>query len=230
MNRHSLFLITALAALLPFFSGVNLQAQSTATNPDISYNDLALILEPLTAEDLEKEAKDWQALVKAQIGSTSSYLIQTRENSESKTIQTQLANMRENGNALVERFSLVLSELEQKGGDAKGYRDYIGGLPLLNVDTSDVRSFTPAITGWLTSQEGGMKWLKRTGVFIGVLLIFWILAGLIHRIVKHTLDSRKIASELIEDFIKSIVKRVVMLVGLITALAAVGVKVGALLA
>jgi len=225
MNRH-LFTFFLVPALFFAIFSANGFAQSTASNPEVSTADLALKLEPLTADDLKGEAEVWQMLVKKQIAATSDYLITHRSNSDTETLQ----DMRESGAALVARFSLVLDEWEQKGGDVTSHRLYVNGLPLFNLDTSDVGSFAPALTGWLLSSEGGMKWLRRILIFVGVLLLFRLLAEIIYRITKHAFATRKFASELIEGFIDNIIKRVVMLVGLITALAAIGVNVGAMVA
>jgi hypothetical protein len=45
------------------------------------------------------------------------------------------------------------------------------------VDVSDTEAAYVILLGWLTSQEGGLRWVKNLGVFLVTVLTFWLLGG-----------------------------------------------------
>lgn len=223
MNRLLLLIVLLLIAL-PAFS------QNTSSNPEIPESDLVLQLEPLTLSELEAEAKSWQKRVKAQVQETSSYLISTREKQEDEAVRKRLGKMRDDEAALIKRLGIVLDEWEQKGGEVTEYRQYIKALPLINVDTSDYQSVFSGVVAWFQSGEGGVKWLRRSLIFLGILIAFWFLAGLIYRVARHAINRTTNEPDLVGEFVMRIIRRVVLFAGLLTALAAVGVNIGAMAA
>ncbi len=83
---------------------------------------------------------------------------------------------------------------------------------------------------WLTSPEGGIEVGLNLIKFICILVGFWILASLLSRFLRKALDKQSHISGLMKVFINKISHRVVLLIGLIVALASLGINVGAALA
>ena len=90
-----------------------------------------------------------------------------------------LVGLREEKAALTERLDAVLTNLEAKGGDAAEYRSYLKANSGIDVDAKDAGAVWTAFRGWVTSAEGGVKWGKRIGVFLLVMVVTWFLAKLI---------------------------------------------------
>ncbi|MEN8130429.1 MAG: mechanosensitive ion channel domain-containing protein [Pseudomonadota bacterium] len=146
--------------------------------------------------------------------------------------------LREERTMAIDRLKSVLEELETKTdeGDAKtlakikDYHLYIGSVRGIQVDVKDTTSAWIAVKGWLTSQEGGFRWAKNVAVFIGIIFIAWLLSKILSRAVHRGLGMMENVSQLLDDFLVGMVRWLVMIVGIIMALAALEVSIGPLLA
>jgi small conductance mechanosensitive channel len=138
--------------------------------------------------------------------------------------------LREQRAGLVTRTNLVLDALEEKGGDVAEHRLYVTAVSGIRVDVSDWQAVWATIVGWLTSGEGGIKWAKNIAAFVLTFLAFWVLAVIVGRVTERAMGMSKRLSSLIRDFVGKSVRRIVLLVGFVVALGALGVKVGPVLA
>ncbi|MHC4127683.1 MAG: mechanosensitive ion channel family protein [Planctomycetota bacterium] len=145
-------------------------------------------------------------------------------------ILEDLVVLRDQRTALIVRTNLVLDELEAKGGDVTEHRLYVAAVSGIRVDVSDWQAAWATIVGWLKSGEGGIKWAKNILAFLATLLAFWILALIVGRLTERAMGMSKRLSSLIRDFVGKSVRRVVLLVGFVVALGALGVKMGPVLA
>ncbi len=132
----------------------------------------------------------------------------------------------------------VLDELETKTDkeDAdtlakiRDYRLYVSSVTGITLDVKDTTSAWVAIKGWLSSEEGGLRWAKNIGLFLGILIAAWILSKIFSRAVHRGLSMTGGVSKLLESFLVGAVRWVVMIIGMIMALAALEVSIGPLLA
>jgi small conductance mechanosensitive channel len=85
-------------------------------------------------------------------------------------------------------------------------------------------------SGWLTSTEGGLRWIKQFFLFVVVVLFAWILAVLIGKAVKKAVVRIEGASALLKDFIVNIIRKLIFIVGFVVALSMLGINIGPLLA
>jgi small conductance mechanosensitive channel len=138
--------------------------------------------------------------------------------------------LRDQRGALISRVNLVLDALETKGGDVAEQRLYVAAVSGIRVDVSDFQAVWATAVGWLKSGEGGIKWAKNIAAFLVILLVFWILAVIVGRVTERAMRMSKRLSELIRHFVAKSIRRIVLLVGFIVALGALGVKVGPVLA
>lgn len=204
----------------------------TAADPQVSTEILALKLDPLTKEELAAEAEAWQALVKERAQAIADAEIASRlEAGEERAAGlVALTSLREQKDALLSRFDVVLKAYELKGGDVEGYRKYAAAVAGIKAQVTDVSSTWNAVTGWLKSKEGGIKWGLRILQFTVVMLAFWAIAGLVSKLVNKAVERQAGLSSLLKNFIKKMARRVVLVIGLLVALGTVGVNVGAALA
>ena len=204
----------------------------TTGDPEVGTEILALKLDPLTKEELASEADAWQALVKEKAQAIADAEIASRlEAGEDKAAElVALTSLREQKDALLSRFDVVLEAYELKGGDVDGYRKYAAAVAGIKAQVTDVSSTWNAVTGWLKSKEGGIKWGLHILQFTVVMLVFWALAGLVSKLVNKAVERQVGLSSLLKNFIKKMARRVVLVIGLLVALGTVGVNVGAALA
>jgi len=132
--------------------------------------------------------------------------------------------------AIVDRFNVILDELEKKGGDAKSYRQYIQAVTSLEVDAKDTQGLGLRLLGWAKSNEGGLRWAGNTGKFLGVLVVSIIVSQLLGAILNRLLSVFGSTSRIMRQFIVMLVKRGGVVIGFLLALTALEVSLGPIFA
>jgi hypothetical protein len=61
----------------------------------------------------------------------------------------------------------------------------------VDVKIADASATWTVISGWLTSTEGGLRWVKNISFFLVIVLISWILAVLLSKAAKKAVISHK---------------------------------------
>lgn len=163
----------------------------------------------------------------------------TEQKQEEKVDLLETVNtLREERTQLIDRFKAVLDELETKTdpedtetlAKVKDYRLYATAVAGIRVDLKDTTSAWVAIKGWLTSEEGGLRWAKNIGLFLAILIAAWLLSKLFSRGVHRALRASGKASQLLEHFLVGAVRWLVMIGGFLMALSALEISIGPLLA
>ena len=114
---------------------------------------------------------------------------------EKVALLEQVNSLREERTVIADRLKAVLDELKTKtdaedGGTLatiKDYRLYISSVQGIRVDVKDTTSTWITLKGWLTSDEGGLRWAENVGLFFGILLAAWLLSKLLSRVVHRAL-------------------------------------------
>lgn len=131
---------------------------------------------------------------------------------------------------LADRLEIVLTSLEEKGGEVEQYRDYMRAVAGIDLDANDASATLAAITGWLSSKEGGQRWAWNLGKFLLILLVSYLAAKLIASITNWLLERKIRMSQLAEKLISRTIKNIVMLIGFAIALTALQVDITPILA
>lgn len=103
-------------------------------DPAIRTQELRLRLIPLTAEELERLASDWLAIVRARTAEVIEQQIaidDTQADAVEEAARDRLTRITEERRTLFDKYSAVIDNWELKGGDPakiKGYRDYRGAI------------------------------------------------------------------------------------------------------
>lgn len=232
---------TRLAALclLTFLASPVLHAQEeepakavTTASATVSEDALALSLSPLTKQELETEAAAWQDLLKAKAQEIADLEILSLkgEAGDTEETNTKLISLRGQKGELIKRYEKVLDAYELKGGDAADGRKYIGAVKGIRTTVKDVSSRLQAFNAWFSSRDGGIRVAIIAAQFIGILVVFWILAVFASKLIERAIRKQRHLSSLLKAFVNKMSRRVILLVGLIVALGTVGVNVGAALA
>lgn len=145
--------------------------------------------------------------------------------------------LREQRTLLVDNMRAVIDELRAKTDNEdkdtlakiRDYRLYLGSVSGIHVDVTDTTSAWVSLSGWVTSHEGGLRWLKNIGSFIAILVLAWFLADLVRRVM-HKAMGRLTLPALLTDFLIKSARWVVMIIGIIWALSALEISIAPLLA
>jgi len=132
--------------------------------------------------------------------------------------------------AIIDRFEVVLTELAAKGGDRTQYDSYIEAVSGIKVDVTDATASWIAISGWVKSPEGGVRWAFNVLQFVVIILGFYLLSVIAAKAARKALARSNNISSLLSQFIVLTARRVVLFVGLFVGLSALEVNVGPVLA
>jgi len=141
-----------------------------------------------------------------------------------------ITDLRTERTALIDRFNIVLAELDSKGGETKEYDTYIKAVSGIKVDVTDASATWTTITGWLMSAEGGFRWAVNVIKFIVIVIVFYLLSIVAGKAAKKTFSKSQHFSALLRDFLIMSARRLVLFIGLFVALSALEVNIGPVLA
>ncbi|MDL1963153.1 MAG: mechanosensitive ion channel [Deltaproteobacteria bacterium] len=140
---------------------------------------------------------------------------------------TELRNER---TALIDRMNVVLNELEKKGGEVEDYSKYVTAVSGIKIDVTDSAAAWTSIVGWLNSEEGGLRWVWNIAKFLLIIAAFYILSLIIGKAVEKMIGTSRRVSALLRDFLYKAVRRTVIILGVIMALAALEINIGPVMA
>ncbi|MEC4819465.1 MAG: mechanosensitive ion channel, partial [Scytonema sp. PMC 1069.18] len=132
--------------------------------------------------------------------------------------------------AIVDRFKVVLTELERKGGEPKSYQQYIDAISIVTVDLQDSEGAIVRLMSWIKSGEGGLRWTANIGKFVGIVIASIIVSQILGIILNRSLRQIGGTSDLLRQFIVMLIKRGGVVVGIMLALTALEVSLGPILA
>jgi small conductance mechanosensitive channel len=206
------------------------QPAAALIDPAISSKELAYRLVPLTRDELEPLAKDWLAIVRTkteEIAERQVELLRDPDTATDKAYQT-IAKMVEERAGLFERFSMVVDALQKKGGDEalvgelRAYRDSV---LLSETVLASPRAIATAFFTWLTRADGGLAIARDIGVLLLTLLALFFISKSISGLVRRWIGRVPNISKLLQSFLVGAVYWLVLTVGLLFVLAALGVNV-----
>jgi len=132
--------------------------------------------------------------------------------------------------ALLDRFKVVLEEYEAKGGDIKEYDTYIKAVSGIKLDVTDASATWTTISGWLTSAEGGLRWLVNFIKFMVIIAVFYVLSILAGKATKKVLSKSIRSSTLLRKFLTKASRRLTLIIGFFIGLSALEINIGPVLA
>ena len=158
---------------------------------------------------------------------------------EKASILKELTKRRAEREAMVDRLDAVLQNINEKIGKGENgkeldkvlpYRRYIDTVSGITLEVTDAQSAWATVSGWFMSDEGGIYWLIHIAKFLAILFAAMFISKLLSRGTRRALEHTPSNSQLLNDFIANIIHKLVMLVGLLVALAALDVNVAPIMA
>ncbi|MDU8946665.1 mechanosensitive ion channel family protein [Rhodophyticola sp. MJ-SS7] len=204
-------------------------------NPGIPMEELAQRVIPLTKGELDPLARAWLSIVRSkteEIAQRQVELLNDPSAAKDAAFQ-QLAGLVEERAGLFERFSAIVDSLESKDGDPavvselRAYRDSV----LFNETMlASPRAIAIAFLTWLTRGDGGLAIAKDIGVAILAFLALLFVSRAAQGLARRWIGRVPNISRLLEAFLVGAVFWLVIVVGLLFVLAALGVNVTPLFA
>ncbi len=234
---------TSLLFLALFATAPAAQAEAepkaqTTQDINISTDQLALILVPLTRSELRTEALAWRDLLKAKLLEIGAVHLPPQPAASEpelaqEELESQLAVLRDDKRDLVERLQIVVEAWQQKGADEKELLEieqYISVVADIRNEVSDSQSAWFIIRDWATSRDGGLRLATNSLSFAFILLISYFLSRAAEKGMEKALLLARNRSTLLHSFITKSVKRVILFVGFLLALNTLGANLGPVLA
>jgi len=237
-------ILVTIAAALTFavMLACEAEAQVVTTQPkttcdvNIPIDHLQVILRPLTKDELEIELGGWLDRLRAKIrevGDMELKLKALAEDASRDEFTGQLVALRTEETALVERSRIILAAQKAKGGDIQNAEQFINAVSAIS-ETTDATSRLAALiavaTNWIERDDGGKFWAKRLLLAVVILLIFWMISKVAGRLTARALSRHPQASTLLANFARRTAGGVVFVIGVLMALATLGVPIGPLMA
>jgi small conductance mechanosensitive channel len=156
-----------------------------------------------------------------------------KRNADRSNLMAYLTELRGQQTGLIDRTNLAIDAFELKGGkveEVEEYRQYVTAVAGIEVDVTDISATWATISGWLLSDEGGLRWVKNISLFVVIVLFAMFLARLVGKAIEKVMARSQQTSQLLGDFLVTTSRRLVQAVGVLIGLAALGVNIGPLLA
>ena len=187
------------------------------------------------ADEAEAEAEEDDDASQAKTDATREKLdaAVAKRNEDRKNLLAYLADLRGEQTSLIDRTNLAIEAFELKGGKAEEveeYRQYVTAVAGIEVDVTDISATWVTLTGWLFSEEGGLRWVKNIALFLAIVFVAMFLARLVGKAIERVMARSNQTSQLLGDFLVATSRRLVQAIGVIIGLAALEVNIGPLLA
>ncbi|MEP2504002.1 MAG: mechanosensitive ion channel domain-containing protein [Paracoccaceae bacterium] len=203
------------------------EAPAAVLNADVGIDELDLRLIPLTKPELESAAAAWLEIVRNKTEEVMSAEISVlrADGAAESAAWDALAALALERKALFDKYNKVISALEKKGGAADlvaEYRAYESAVVLEETRTADYETLALEAMNWAVDRDGGISFATKTAVIIATLIGLFILAGIARRMAQKWFGHIPNLSKLLQAFLATVVYWLVMAVGLLAVLSALG--------
>jgi small conductance mechanosensitive channel len=213
----------------------DLRLAPALVDPAISSNELAHRMVPLTKDELDPLARAWLEIVRAkteEIAERQVELLRDPSAATDRAYQT-LARLVEERAGLFERYSMVVDALQSKGGDealVRELRAYRDSVLFSEATLASPKAIAKAFLTWLTRSDGGVPIAKDIGTIVLALVALVFVSKAVRGLFRRWIRRVSSVSKLLQSFLVGAVYWLVLTVGLLFALAALGVNVAPLFA
>jgi small conductance mechanosensitive channel len=204
-------------------------------DPSIDLEQLQLRLVPLTADQLAPLAAAWMEHARAatQLAIDKRLEIRAAEGSGQEALRQERLALLEKRGHVFEKFSIVISSFERKGGDPSevaALRGYLSAVEIEGRSRLTLQEFADTFLEWLFSPEGGVGIGLRIAVIIGSLFGLLIVARIVRSWARRAFNRVLDISKLVSGFLAMFVYWITIAFGLMIVLAALGVDITPLFA
>ncbi len=199
-------------------------------SPDTSVEELTLRLNPLTAEELQRAAEDWLAIVKSKTQELVEAQVQALSDdaATAEAARKRIVELGEQRDTLFKKFSTVVDALEKKGGDEAviaSYRKYRSAILVEEVRTADIQTLLAQAKDWAFSRDGGIRLAIDIGIIVAALFGLLVVARMVKGVAGRGVRRIPNISNLLKSFILVVIYWITIAVGLMIVLSALGVDI-----
>jgi len=234
-NCLPLFSLLAVVLLAPA-QLVGQKTGVTVSKPEISIEDLNLMLKPLRKDQVGVEAEAWIKLLQDKVQAITDKELAARDperSADRSRLLEEASGLRDQRQKLVDRALAVVAVFKTKGGAAgtvEELEQYIASVQGLELNVKDAGALWTTLVNWVKSPEGGIRYGKNILLFLVTLLVFQILGRIVGRLIRGSLSRFENTSELLKDFLANAVRKLTFFIGIVVALSMLEVNIGAFLA
>ena len=156
---------------------------------------------------------------------------------DKKLLKEKVAALNGRVAATADNLKLTIDLMSERKLDTTEYKQIvISSTGEITKEIFETQVALGLLQQWLDSGkewiiENGPQWAFKLVIFVLILVVFSMLARVVKRIVSSALASSKVhASKLLQDLLVSFVGKAIFLVGILIALAQLGIKIGPVLA
>ncbi|MCA0910610.1 mechanosensitive ion channel family protein [Qipengyuania gaetbuli] len=203
---------------------------SMVTRPEISNPELAHLLVPLTADELQQASDTWLGLVRAkteEIARAQADRVGGKDPADEAKI-ARIITLVEQRAKLLEKFTLVVDSLERKGGDpdqVARLRAYRNGILFEETSQASAKALFGSMVEWLGRPDGGIALLKRVLVALLALGAIVLAARVAKGFVRLWIGRFTSLSKLLQAFIVGAFFWLFILAGIVIVLASIDVDI-----
>lgn len=206
------------------------------TDPLTDTETLELRVLPLTVDELPALADIWLGHAKEGTSEVTDLRIDIREagdDPEVGDIRDALAVAMEHRGIAFSNLAVVVDNLESKGGDEAAiqtYRAYRNAVLAVEAQKTDWKTLADLGLKWALDRDGGIALAMKVGVVLGVLLVLLMVSKIVKGGAVRGLRRVPNISKLLVAFLSGVVYWLVIAVGLMIVLSALGVNITPLFA
>ena len=203
---------------------------SEVLDANIPLDELELRLIPLTKTELEALSEVWLGIVRdaTEDVMAAQIAIARTQGDVEDAARSNLAELVLERGQLFDKYSRVISSLEKKGGDATQiaeYRAYRSSVIIEETRNTDFETLIAEAARWSVDKDGGLSIGLNFVVIIGSLLGLLIVARLIRRGARRFMERVPNLSKLLQVFLATVVYWIVLAVGFLIVLSALGIDI-----
>lgn len=193
------------------------------TDPEV----FELLLQPLTADELEALAAEWQGIAR----SRTEALVDARVAAIDGGGELDAAEadaLTQARNLAFARYSTVLDQWEKKGGDpatVEAFRTYRRSIAIEEQRNADVETLLRRTWAWAIDREGGLHLVIQAGVIVGSLFLLALVAGTVRRIARRWVGRVPNLSRLLQSFLVMVIYWITIAIGLMVVLSSLGIDI-----
>ena len=204
-------------------------------DPEIDLEALQLRLLPLTVDELAPLAEAWRGNARTATQALVERLLENRAARSGSTesryeARTELLSQRR---AIFDRYEIVVSSLEAKGGDPEQIKDlraYRTAITIQETANLTPKEIAGNVRDWVLSRDGGIQFGLRLAIIAASLFGLLIVAKVVRRWAGAMFRRVPNLSMLLRGFLTMVVYWLTIAVGLMIVLAALGVNITPLFA
>ncbi len=199
-------------------------------DPTIAESEFELRLIPLTRSELEALAAIWLDVVrqKSEQVIVQQIAVARADGSRENDARADLASFVEERRSLFDKYSMVISAWDKKGGDPAliaEYQAYRSSVIVEETRTSDYQTLYAEAWRWLVDRDGGVQLALNLAIVLGALIGLLIVARIIRRFARRWIGHVPNLSKLLQAFLVTLVYWLVLTFGLMVVLSALGIDI-----